>query len=123
MRNNGSRVIKVVKADLIEQIKENKARHIEQYEKAVINYKLEAAEQLDALIKKNSKGDLDLRLELTTPINNSANYDKIRTMFEWEIESEIELTQEEFNEYVQDDNSYSRNASLSNTFYNEKFGG
>jgi len=123
MRNNGSRIVKVVKADLIEQIKENKARHIEQYEKAVINYKLEAAEQIEELIKQNSKGELTLSLNLTTPINNSANYDKIRVMFEWEIDAEIELTQEEFNECVQDDNSYSRNANISNTFYSAKFGG
>lgn len=123
MRNNGSRIIKLKKADLIERIKENKEKHIIGYEKAVTFYKKEAAEQLEKLMKLNTEGDLSLSLNLTTPVNNAENYDKISAMFEWEIESEIELTQEEFNEYVLDDTSYARNAMFSNTMYSAKFGG
>ena len=122
MRQNGNRVIKVIKADLIIQIEENKAKHIKEYAQAVINYKLEAAEQVSNLQVKNGDGGLNLRLELTSPVDNSENYDKIAEMFKWEIDTEIELTQDEFNEYVQDDNSYSRNANVSNTFYSGKFG-
>lgn len=122
MRQNGSRIIKVVKANLIVQINENKAKHIKEYAQAVINYKLEAAEQLSALQLKNGDGGLNLQLDLTSPIDNSDNYDKIAEMFSWEIDKEIELTQEEFNEYVQDDNHYSRNANVSNSFYSAKFG-
>jgi len=122
MRQNGSRIIKVIKANLIVQINENKAKHIKEYAQAVINYKLEAAEQLSALQLKNGDGGLNLKLDLTSPIDNSDNYDKIAEMFSWEIDKEIELTQEEFNEYVQDDNHYSRNANVSNSFYSAKFG-
>lgn len=117
MRNFGNRTIKVKKEDLIKQIKENKAKHIVEYDKAVIAYKEEALKQLTKLTEKVNNGALDIKLKLITPVNNSENYDKIIEMFEWEVEEIVELSQDEFKEYVQDENDFSRNAKLSNTAY------
>lgn len=117
MRRTGNRTIKVDKNKLIEKIKENKKVHIEAYEKALIAYKAEALIQLSLLIKKAEQGDTKLNLHLTTPINNSENYDKIVEMFEWEVEDFVELEQQEFNEYVQDETDFARIAKLSNSAY------
>ena len=117
----GNRTIKINKGALISKLKENKTNHIAEYEKAVKAYKLEVAEQLAKLTKLNEQGELKIQLDLVRPVNNSENYDKIIEMFEWEIEDEVELTQDEFKEYVQDETYDTREASISNTMYSSKF--
>jgi hypothetical protein len=117
MRHTGSRTISVKKVDLIVKIKENKENHIVEYDKAVIAYKKAALELLAELTKKVNEGDLEIRLNLVTPINNSANYDKIIEMFEWEVNEIVELEQNEFIEYVQDETDFAVNTKFSNATY------
>jgi len=117
MRALGNRTIKVKKEQLISQIKENKAKHIEEYEKAVVAYKEEALKQLEKLTSKVNDGGLNIKLDLITPVNNSDNYEKIIEMFEWEVEDKVELTQSEFKEYVQDEFDFAIRAKMSNTAY------
>jgi HAMP domain-containing protein len=117
MRRTGSRTVKVNKAKLIAKIKENKEAHIIAYAKAVDAYKKEALKQLAELTKKVEAGDMSIRLNLTTPIDNVKSYDKILDIFEWEIDDEVELEQKEFNEYVQDETESARHAMMSNSMY------
>lgn len=114
---NGSRTIKVVKADLIAKIKENKVNHTKAYKKAVVAYKKEALRQLSEATKKVRGGSLSATLNLVTPIDNTDNYDKIIDMFKWEVDDIVELEQSEFTEYVQDTTSFARQALMSNTMY------
>jgi len=117
MRMNGSRQITVNKAKLIAKIKENKEAHIKAYAKAVIAYKREALAKLAELTKKAKSGDMLLQLQLTTPIDNRDNYDKIVAMFDWDVNEEVTLEQSEFNEYVQDETEFARHARMSNAVY------
>lgn len=117
MRHLGNRTIKVKKVKLIQQIKENKEVHIKEYEKAVVAYKEEALKQLNNEITRVKDGALDAKLKLVTPINNSDNYDKIIEMFEWEVDEFVELSQNEFLEYVQDETEFAKQAKISNAFY------
>jgi hypothetical protein len=121
MYQTGSRTIKVKKADLIEKIKENKKNHIEMYDKAIIAYKKEALEQIKKITDEVNDGVLDIKLDLVTPIDNTDNYDKIIQIFEWEVKDEVELTQSEFKEYVQDETQFAQEAMFSNTLYSAKF--
>ena len=120
MRHMSSRTINVKKVDLIARIKENKENHIVEYNKAVIAYKEEALKQLADLTKQVGEGKLGVKLELVTPVNNAENYDKIVEMFEWEVEEVVQLKQDEFNEYVQDETDFAVSAKFSNTFYSMK---
>ena len=120
MYETGSRKITVKKEDLIEQIVANKVKHIELYNKAVIAYKKEALEQLEKLTKEVNDGVLDIKLDLVTPIDNSDDYDAIIEMFVWEVKDEVELTQNEFKEYVQDKTQFAEEAMFSNTLYSSK---
>jgi hypothetical protein len=117
MRHQGNRKIKVNKTELINKIKENKKNHIEEYNKAVIAYKEEALRQLNDLTQKVNNGDLSIQLDLVSPVNNSDNYEKIIEMFEWEVEKVVELEQQEFIEYVQDETQFALTAKMSNTTY------
>ncbi len=121
MLRTGNRLIKVKKQDLIDRIKENKKNHIELYKKAVVAYKEEALEQLDFLTGEVNNGVLDIKLDLVTPINNEKDYDDIIEMFEWEVEEIVEIGQNEFREYVQDETDFAQQAQFSNTFYSSKF--
>jgi hypothetical protein len=121
MRRTGSRTIKVKKEKLIEQIRKNKENHIKEYDKAIVAYKEEALKQLKKQIERVEEGALDAKLELITPINNAENYDKIIEMFEWEVEEVVELEQNEFNEYVQDETEFAMQAKFSNTFYSSSY--
>ena len=119
---NGVRTIKVKKSDLLGSLKEHKEAHIIEYGDAIKAYKLEAIEQLGELLKQANDDKLQLRLNLTEPIDNTGNYDKIIAMFDWEVEDVVELTQSEFNEYVLDENSFTIMAQTSNAMYSEKWG-
>ena len=117
MRNFGSRKINLKKDELIKKIKENKETHIKEFNEAVIAYKEAALKQLAALTKDADGGALDIKLDLITPVNNADNYDKIIEMFEWEVNEVVELEQDEFKEYVQDETDFAVQARMSNTFY------
>ena len=109
--------MKIKRDQLIEKIKENKEKHLVEYEKAVEAYRREASKQLKSCAKELKGGSLTIKLSLITPVNRATEYDKVIEMFNWEVDNEIELTQKEFNEYVHDDNESSRLASFANTSY------
>ena len=113
----GSRIIKVKKTELVEKIQANKLKHVENYLQALIDYKDEALKQLKELTKRAKDGDVRIGLQLVTPVNNEAEYDKLLLMLKMEIDEEIELSMSEFNEYVHDETHYAQQASLSNSMY------
>lgn len=117
MMRNGNRTIKVKKSDLIAKIKENKKNHVVEYKQAVIAYKKEAMKQLKDLTERAKSGEMNLQLKLVTPVDSSENYDKILSMFEWEVEDIVELDQQEFNEYVNDETAFAVQAKFLNSTY------
>ena len=117
MRNNGNRQILIKKSKLIDQIKKNKEAHIKAYAKAVIAYKKEALKQLAEQTKAAKSGKLSIHLNLTSPVNLVEHYDELAEMFELEVREEIELTQQEYNEYYKDKTEVTRHALMSNQMY------
>ena len=115
MRHN--RMVTISKAKLIEKIEENKQLHIAEYNLAVITYREEAKKQLLKAESELDLGSLKIEIRLTSPVNRSDEYDKVIEMFKWELKDEIELTQSEFNEYVNDENDSSKNAKFANSYY------
>lgn len=114
---HGNRTINVSTVELIKKVKENKEKHVEEFKKAKEIFKVEATKRLEELKESVQNGALTIQLELTFPIDNSQNYDDIIKMFEWEENDIIQLTQDEFKEYVLDDNSFANLARTSNTYY------
>lgn len=54
----------------MKKIKENKAAHLIAYDKAVVAYKKEALKKLSELTKLANDGNMTLKLNLTTPVDN-----------------------------------------------------
>jgi len=117
MRHQGNRKIKIKKSKLIATLKENKKNHIKEYEKALALYKEEAIKQLTKLTADAQEGKTNLHLNLVEPVNNAENYDKVIEMFEWEVEKTVELEQNEFREYVQDETDFAMQAKFANMSY------
>jgi hypothetical protein len=112
-----NRELTIKKSDLITRIKANKEEHVKDYETAIIAYRAEAKRQLENAMKELEDGSLSIKLHLITPVNRADEYDKVAEMFEWETRDEIKITQNEFNNYVHDDNDASRQAKLLNSSY------
>ena len=117
---SNSRIIEVRKADLIAKIKENRDKHIIDYNEAVVSYRKEAKKQLAEQKKALDRGELNIRVQLITPIDMTSEYNKRIEMFEWDIKDVVELSQGEFNEYILDELDFAINARLSNMTYKSK---
>lgn len=117
MHNHHNRVVLMKKQDLINKIQENKKNHEKDYLEAVEAYKKEAQKQLNQQQTALDNGNIQLRLNLVTPINCAADYDKVLEMFKWEIKDEVELTQKKFNEYIHDETSFAVATKFSNSTY------
>ena len=114
---DNARMIKVDKTKLIDTIKINKKEHVSEFNEAVVLYKKEALKQLKVQTENAKSGTLDIRLHLVSPVNREENYDKLISMFDWELEGEVELSQGEFNEYVLNETSFAKSAKLANSTY------
>jgi HPt (histidine-containing phosphotransfer) domain-containing protein len=112
-----SRTVKISKTQLLAKIKANKEAHIVDYNEAVEAYKEEALKQLAELIEEAEAGDLEIELSLVTPIDNTEKYNEIIQLFEWEINDEVELTKNEFDEYVLDKSNFATHALYTNSTY------
>lgn len=110
-------MIKVKKSDLIERIQANKEQHTKDFKAAKAAYKKEALRQLEELKRKVEEGALDIRLNLVSPQDVAEKYDQKAEMFQWEVADEVELTQDEFKDYVQDDFDFARTAKFANMSY------
>lgn len=117
MNFHHNRQIKIKKKELITKLRENKEKHIKDYNEAVVAYKKKAQEELVKSQKRLNEGALDIKIVLVTPVNKSEEYDKIIEMFNWEVEELISLSQGEFNEYIHDESDFSKASFLANSTY------
>ena len=117
MRQHGDRTINVNKVDLIQAIEKNRLQHISDYKLAVEAYKEEAKKQLLQQTANLQEGSLDIKLNLTKPVDNTSEYDKLILMFEMEVHDVVELSLQEFNQYIHDETEFARSAKFSNSFY------
>lgn len=114
-----TRTVKVKKSELIAKIKENKQKHIEEYNQAVIDYKNEANKKLTRMRKDLNTGKTDLQFHMVEPVNKANEYDKLVTQFEWEQDEMVSLSQPEFSKYVHDEHDFAAFARMSNSTYSK----
>lgn len=103
MQRFGNRTIRINKKELIERIEYNKNVHIQDYEQAVVDYKIEATKQLTEQLQQVAEGSTNVRLVLKSPVNLVDRYNKIIEIFKWEQDDVVTITQDEFNDYILDE--------------------
>lgn len=124
---------------LLDRIKGNRTKHIEQYEEAWKGYLIEVAEQLDKVVKdaraegkiwKEFEGEvgkvpeninLHFHVQALPPQNHKEEYDRVIDMLDSTHEEDIILDQHEFNQYARDEWSWSRAFNETAGTYSAKF--
>ncbi len=110
MRNAQSMSLKFKTSDVIIVITENRARHKENYEEALVKFKVAHLAELRKKIsdlKKDKK--VSLGSALLAPVSYLPDYDRALSMFRMTVETELELDQEQFNQLIRDEWVWSHN--------------
>lgn len=110
--------ITVKKDKLIEIMKKNRAAHHDIVVEAQEGFRKRVIERLDEMLALASSGKkIDLNVGLVMPVNMTHEYDKVIGMLELDINDEVELEAHEYSQWVLDDWTWSRQATVSNAFY------
>src|SRR6185312_5027345 len=101
---NGTITIRVDKARLLAALEENKAAHSATYEKAKAGYIKVTRQSLEDMLQRVVSGELLPRVFLDAPPDDHTDdYDDVIAMIQWSQDDNIELTQGQFKQYIQDD--------------------
>lgn len=94
----------IEKNKLLDIIKTNREEHIDTYSAAVVAYAEKGVDLLERLIKKLKAGEIIRNyLELPAPEDHTDEYDRAIRMLELDSRDAIELNEQEFRQFVQDD--------------------
>ena len=125
------REVKVRRGELLDVLRKNRSRHIEDYKTACTGYRDAALERIDeitselkAKIHSLKQGQtisvVGLQFGLVVPVNHEKAYDQIIRMMEMSVEEEITLTAGQFACFVMDDWDWKEQWSSSNAMYLRK---
>jgi hypothetical protein len=96
--------VKVKKDELITVVEQNRAKHQVVYEKATKDYRTSLIGLIEDKLKAAKAGeDVSHRINISKPMQFMKEYDSVLAMLKMSIDTEIELTPHEFNQYVQDE--------------------
>jgi hypothetical protein len=111
------RNVKMKKAEVIRILEANKAKHLTDYSEAKVAFKKQALLELAKATKQIEKGSLELKVSLISPVSRKQYFDNVIGMFKNDVNTEVDLTQAEYNEYILDSGSEAVQAFMSNSVY------
>lgn len=115
MMINGQRAVEVDRLRLIEQMKENRKKHVEEYEAAMMVYRKAIVEYLkDQVALAEAGQDVNHTLQIARPESHEEDYSEAILMLEWSVSEHVRLDGREFARYVQNNWEWSE-AFIANT--------
>jgi hypothetical protein len=116
--------ITVNKQKLLDKLQENRAQHEKDYEDARKGYLETALEELDQLAEQFQQGNpVRITSALAVPECHLEDYDRAIQMLGWHLGEEIDLSIEEFTNYVQDKWDWKSSWTVRNSVYLSKVRG
>ena len=110
--------IRVNKRTLLETLKRNRAEHRKIFLEAVEGYKKEATKQLeDHLARIKSGKYYQVYVVVAQPMDQTKDYDRTIGMLEMSLDTEIELSEQDYKSYVLDDWTWKTQFLSSNRSY------
>lgn len=117
------RSVKIEKKKLLTIVRENKQKHIKEYEESVVDYKAGAIKLAKEHAELAATGDLSkisrIKAMPHAPASYEKEYDRAIRMLELSVEKEIEVEEDIFNQLVLDEwhwkNQFIASASLYKT--------
>lgn len=111
--------VKVKKVELLTKIKENRVAHEKEYTEAIAGFKdaqmLKLTDMINRVIANERLSSQSTGLR--EPVSNIKEYDRIIAMLEMSVDEEIELTMQDFNNYVLDEWTWAIQGKLTNSAY------
>jgi len=118
---NAMRSVKMNRDELLKIVKENKIKHVAEYEEAVNDYKALAVKITKENVKLANTGDLDKIKDIksipSAPRSYENDYNRAARMLELSVEDVIELEDDVFNQLVLDEWSWKQSFTVSNSMY------
>ena len=116
----GELTINVRRTELLEALKENRDLHGAAFEKAKAGYvRVERRHLLEALDRLDRGEMINRILGNVPPENHTSDYDDAIDMMMWSTDDIVELTQQQFKQYVKDDWGWKNQWVTSNSMYLE----
>lgn len=116
------RTVKVNSDRLLETLKENRDKHIAAYNEAMVGFREDAIAAMEKnLNDAKMGGELLLYIhDIIKPVSYEDSYDTIIKMLEFSSESVVELTMQEFSQYVEDKWTWKQSFAETAAIYNNK---
>ncbi len=108
----------VSKLALLDTMRENRAKHLEIYAKALVKYRERAIVALTQQLgcaKEDKK--FSLRFNLVIPVNYLREYDSVIGLLEMSKADVVDLTQAEYRQYVKDEWSWAESFTSNSRSY------
>ncbi len=128
MKQQGKNVmhsVKINKLELLRIIRENKAKHVSEFNEAVEDYKALAVKIAKHNLELANTGDLDKIKDMksvpTAPTSYEADYNRAARMLELSVDDVIELEDVVFNQLVLDEWAWKRSFTTSSMLYKSSF--
>jgi hypothetical protein len=110
----------VNKVQLLEILKTNRDKHKAIFDEAVTGYQKKAEELLKDHLKRVRSGErVRVHISLPYPVNQTKDYDRVIGMLEMSMSSEVELDEQDYQQYVMDDWSWKGSFLASNAMYSQ----
>ena len=111
--------VTVSKDILLDIVVENRAAHEAMYQEAVAGFEAATLKLLVDELNKFKDKPQTVRVNANMPTNHLKEYDRIIRMIEMHTSPEIEISQNDFARYVEDDWEWKRQWALQNVAYSE----
>lgn len=113
--------VRVSRDELLDALRANRERHIEDYTDAVSEYRKAAIAEINEMLKTAKVKTGKIKRNITTPEPQSFedSYNTAIKMLEMSVDDDIELTMGEFQQYVEDNWSW-RNVFAGSTMVYKK---
>ena len=112
--------VKVNKDDLIRAIISNKNEHIKKYNDAIAGYKTKLIEKLYEAVElaiHDKELITTIIMPAPKPINHKSDYDLAIGMLEMSVEEIVEISDEQYRNFILDDWSWKSSFTTSSTSY------
>lgn len=118
--------IKMKRLELLDIVLKNKAKHIEEFNESVIDYKVLVLKIVKGNLKLAKTGDLasfkKIQALPAAPNSYEDSYKRAIRMLELSVEDVIEVEEDVFNQLVLDEWGWKHNFTVSNTLYKTGIG-
>jgi hypothetical protein len=103
---------------IIQRLRENRKKHEEIYAEAVVGYQKKAITMLEERLEKVKANPLEhTSVPLSVPQNHLKEYDRTILMVDQCLDVELELDEQEYSQYIQDNWTWTRTFLSSNSGY------